>query len=412
MNVKRVPAGLAVAAVTGMVTMAGCSPVTPPQYQYGAQAFGSRAVVAGTVTSGPSFLTQLGCTTQAPKASANNGAGSNLSALGTVGAIKGRTSSAAGKTISSTGVEDVSNVNLLGGQVTADAIHITSNTSRDAKGFHTAGKMTFVDLKVAGTPVRGDLPPNTAIALPGIGSVTLNEQHKSTAVNSAGLKVTALHIRTNASNVSGGLPLSADVVVGQASSGLTGAVIGRLGGLAYGTNLNIATLIGSGMSAPAYVPCGGTQGRLLTNATTGITVPDVATLGAVTDTARGTLNSTSGAAETTSNVAGTNLLSSLVTASAVKADARATVVKRLRTVSDAGSHFVGLHVQGFPGIGDNVPANTKLTIPNVGTLYLHRIIKSGNSIEVRMIELVLTRAQGALPVGADIKIAVASAVTV
>lgn len=57
-----------------------------------------------------------------------------------------------------------------------------------------------------------------------------------------------------------------------------------------------------------------------------------------------------------------------------------------------------------------MPANTKLHISGVGTLWLHRVIQKPNSIEVRMIELVVKHANTlGLPIGSDIQVSVAHA---
>jgi hypothetical protein len=214
-------------------------------------------------------------------------------------------------------------------------------------------------------------------------------------------------VHTNPTDVPN-FPVNANVIVGAAASGLDGAVVGRLGGTAYATNLKVGPAT-SGSSAPASVPCRGTDGKILTDSTAAVSIPNIGTIGAVRDSARGTDNSTSALAETVSNVAGTNLLSSVISATAIRAEAHTTLANNVHKYSDAGSQFVGLHVSGLPAINDSVKPNTTVVIPGIGTLYLHRVIRSGNAIEVRMIELVLSSARGGLPIGADIKVGVASA---
>ncbi|MGI8613852.1 MAG: choice-of-anchor P family protein, partial [Nocardioidaceae bacterium] len=69
-----------------------------------------------------------------------------------------------------------------------------------------------------------------------------------------------------------------------------------------------------------------------------------------------------------------------------------------------------LNVNGHPAIGANVAANTQVKINGLGTLYLHRVIHRSNSIEIRMIELVVTQTNPrGLPIGSDIKVSVAEA---
>ena len=94
----------------------------------------------------------------------------------------------------------------------------------------------------------------------------------------------------------------------------------------------------------------------------------------------------------------------------VKADAHASNSGGTLTFSDDGSMFVDLHVAGFPDIGDDVPPNTRLHIVGLGTLWLHRVIQTSNSIEVRMIEVIVTEANSfGIAIGTDIRVAVAEA---
>ncbi len=99
-----------------------------------------------------------------------------------------------------------------------------------------------------------------------------------------------------------------------------------------------------------------------------------------------------------------------MTASLVKADAHASKINGNLSFSDTGSTFVGLSVKGFPEINDNVPPNTRLSIAGLGTLWLHRVLHTSNSIEVRMIELIVTESNTiGIPIGTDIQVAVAEA---
>jgi hypothetical protein len=71
---------------------------------------------------------------------------------------------------------------------------------------------------------------------------------------------------------------------------------------------------------------------------------------------------------------------------------------------------VNLSVRGFPEIGDDVPPNTMLILPGLGKLFLRREISRPNSIEIRMIQLIVTQANDlGLPPGTDIRVAVAHA---
>jgi hypothetical protein len=407
MKVNRT-AGLGLVLVAAGLTTA-CQPTL---FQYGGTAYGTTAKAAGLVNSSPSFVAQLSCDVQ-PAVSSNQGAGVNLNPLGTVGAITSRASSThTGDTYKATGEEKIGAVSLLGGMITADALHLSSVTTHDASGYHVAGSTQFVNLKVNNTPVGGTVPANTVIAIPGVASVILNKQTPSSSANSAGYQVVALQVNTTI-NVPN-FPALANVSVGVASSGLLGPVVGRVGGIAYTTNLNVGNLLGSGPLAEAGMGCSGTGGKVLSTSTAAVSIPNVANVGATTNYVRGVDNSTNAAVDTASHVAGVDLFGGIISASAIRAGAHTTLSNGRHLYSDAGSSLLGLHVQGLPNIGDgtSIKPNTTFVIPGVGTLYLHRVIRSGNTIEVRMIELVLSVARGGQPVGADIKVGVASALIV
>jgi hypothetical protein len=59
-------------------------------------------------------------------------------------------------------------------------------------------------------------------------------------------------------------------------------------------------------------------------------------------------------------------------------------------------------------VGVSPAPNTKVSIAGLGTLWLHRVIQTSTSIEVRMVELVVDASNTlGLPIGADVRIAVA-----
>jgi hypothetical protein len=97
-----------------------------------------------------------------------------------------------------------------------------------------------------------------------------------------------------------------------------------------------------------------------------------------------------------------------VTATVIKADVKAT--GNPPAFGDTSS-FLGLTVAGHPGIGDNVPPNTKLSLAGLGTLWLHRQIKTANKITVIMVQLIVTSPSNpaGLKVGTTVNVAYAQA---
>ncbi|MDQ3115222.1 MAG: hypothetical protein M3Q86_01185, partial [Verrucomicrobiota bacterium] len=266
----------------------------------------------------------------------------------------------------------------------------------------------FVNLVVAGVPIIVNPAPNTDIPLLGFGHVVLNEQITTVKPTSVSLTVNMIHVFITQTNVLG-IAVGTEIIVSHAFSSLTSGVHGTLDGQAYGTKATVARVVTSGPSALVIMPCVGTRGRLKTNSVAQVLLPGVFSVGEVVDTAQGTVNSTSAVGELTSTVQGVAVLTDLVTATVVKADAHASKINGTLSFSDT-STFVGLAVAGFPEINDNVPPNTRLSIAGLGTLWLHRVIQKPNSIEIRMIELIVSESNSfGLPIGTTVQVAVAEA---
>jgi hypothetical protein len=393
-------------------------PATSSGFQFVADAYGTQATLGNVVVAGKTAVSTLGAcgTVETPLHSENTVASTDASPLFTTGVINttADASTLVDGTLQAMATADVHDASLLvtelGGVITADEVKAVSTTTHDVAGFHTsADGSTFVNLVVAGVPITVNPPPNTQITLTGFGYVVLNEQITRTRSTSTSFTVNMIHVFITEANVLN-IPIGTQMIVAHASSGLTSGVEGTLDGQAYGTKASIAGVVTSGPSALVKMSCLGTNGNLKTNSVAEVQVPPLFSVGEVVDTALGTVNSTSAVGEMTSTVQAVDVATSLVTASLVKADAHASNISGTLTFSDDGSMFVGLHVSGFPHIGDEVPPNTRLHIVGLGTLWLHRIIQTSNSIEVRMIELIVTEANGfGLTIGTDIQVSVAEA---
>jgi hypothetical protein len=317
---------------------------------------------------------------------------------------------------------DVNDVSLLGGLIAASEVKAVSGTTFDGSRFQTSAEgSAFVSLVVNGLPISGNVPPNTRIALPGLGEVVLNERIEHNEAGSASLTVNMIHVHITQENPFG-YPLGTDIVVAHAFSGLQqlNPVIATVDGHAYGSSAKgkiitpVVIRLDSGQSASVSVPCLGTAGETRSKFVASLKAPsDGSVLNATTirTTARGTVGPSSASAETTATVEAATVLSTIVQATAVKADAQASSSGGSPSFSEAGSSFGSLSVSGHPEIGVDVPPNTQVAIAGLGTLWLHRVIQDSNSIEVRMIELEVTVSGNpfGLAVGTDVRVAVASA---
>ena len=393
-------------------------PETSSGFQFVADAYGTQATLGNVVVAGKTAVSSLGACgiVQPPVHDENTVLSADATPLFTTGVIN---TTADGTvlvdgTLQAMATADVHDASLLiaqlGGVITADEVKAVSTTTHDNSGFHTnAEGSTFVNLVVAGVPITVNPPPNTNISLPGFGHVVLNEQITRVRSTSASFTVNMIHVFITEANVLN-IPIGTQIIVSHASSGLTSGVQGTLDGQAYGTKATLARVITSGPSALVKMSCLGTNGALKTNSIAEVQDPPLFSVGEVVDTAQGTIDSTSAVGEMTSTVQAVDVATSLLTATTVKADAHASNIGGTLTFSDDGSMFVGLHVTGFPHIGDDVPPNTRLHIVGLGTLWLHRIIQTSNSIEIRMIELIVTEANGfGLSIGTDIQVSVAEA---
>ena len=391
---------------------------TSSGFQFVADAYGTQATLGNVFVAGKTAVSTLGpCGIVAPPVhDENTVASADATPLFTTGVINTTAdgNTLVGGTLQAMATADVHDASLLitalGGVITADEVKAVSITTHDATGFHTsANGSAFVNLVVAGVPIIGLPAPNTQINLLGFGRVVLNEQITRIRQTSASFTVNMIHVFIDQANILN-IPVGTQIIVSHATSGLTSGVQGTLDGQAYGTKATVVRVVTSGPSALIKMSCLGTNGHLKTNSIAEVQVPPLFSVGEVVDTALGTVNSTSAVGELTSTVQGVDVVTSLVTASLVKADAHASNINGALTFSDDGSMFVDLHVTGFPDIGDDVPPNTRLRILGLGTLWLHRIIQTSNSIEVRMIELVVTEQNGfGIAIGTDIQVAVAEA---
>jgi hypothetical protein len=375
------------------------------------QAYGTGVKAApgsSAVNSGRTAVSAL-CTETLGATNRNNSSGTSLPPIGSTGSAKTSVSFQPVKDGSAAVAKsDVEGVSLLGGMITAKQVTAVSSSIAGSGGFSTSSRGTMLGgTAVLGVPVGGDVAPNTTMALPGIGKVILNEQTSDVTSTSASLAVNAIHVFVTDSNRLG-VPAGTEITIAHAVSD-TIAAIGVLGGAGYGSSLTGAGSLDNGRTAAIFLPCvGTTDGKVDRNSATGISIPGVFASGSAYTTAQGSVTATSASGEITASVNGMNLLNTMVTSTAAKADAHATLSGSTPAFSDSGSAFSGLAVSGHPEVGSNPPPNTKVKMSGLGTLWLHRVIEQKDSIEVRMVELIVDTPNSlGLPVGSDFRMAVA-----
>jgi hypothetical protein len=383
---------------------------------YAADAFGSYSFAGQTVMSGKSAFVVLGCrakpgtsiqsTAQSSEQSTPEGAPADGNAQTgsvntSVAAIK---KSGLSKSLSSA----VANgINMLNGRITASRAKAVSATFKNGTGMHTTPAGSILsDLVVDGSTFAVSPGPNTTVTLPKVGYVILNEQASDLGGAVSFLAVNMIHVYATEPNAMG-IPVGSQMIVSHAYSALKPAIGGILGGFAYGTKLFQGASAQSGPSAIVYMPCLGTDGKVATNQAAELAQPNVFDLATINDTAQGTVTSSRATGELASTVEHVNLLAGLVTADSVRADTHASGSGGIFSFNDGGSMLQNLVVAGR-SVSSTVAPNTQIALPGIGTLWLHRVIRLPNSIDVRMIEIDIDQANPfGLQPGSVLQVAVA-----
>jgi hypothetical protein len=382
---------------------------------FNADAYGSFAFVGESVMSGRTSLVTIGCQAKPGMHVENTMQNNQEEEQNTGGSMStGSVRTAAdaiksSRTTKSLSTSIASAVNLLRGRITASRVRAVSSTFTAGTEVHTSsGGTVLSDLVVDGEAYRVEPGPNTRVTLDGVGYVVLNEQFSNLQATRPFLTVNGIHVYVTQANAVG-IPLGTQYIVAHATSALKPGVSGVLAGTAFGHKMFEGNRMQSGPSAAVYMPCEGTGGKTVENSSGRVQQPQVLELGAVRTTGIGRLSLTRAASVMRSSVDSVNLLSGLITADSVTARARAAKDGNALALSDVGSRFVNLVVAGRP-IGAVVAPNTPIDLPGLGTLWLHRVVREANSIEVRMIELVVKDANPfGLSPGSKLQLAVAQA---
>lgn len=341
-----------------------------------------------------------------------------------------------------------SDVNLLGGRVTATSLEETAHTTLSDAGYLNEASITFQDLVLdrdgSGPQqpvVVPDPAPNTTYQLPGIGQVVFNEQ----LPDATGITANAIHLQvTDFGGFSG------DIYVAHVQTQVSKAPA-RISGFAFGTQAKAAPVASSGKQALVNLPCSGTGEKDKVVSAAGLVVqgadPGSSLLSTATsrDTVNGKTSKSSPYSRSTSRVESVRLLvdpsgSARVTADAVEVKAYTFGgFDRLQYDQDGtkswftGVRSVGsllitnLRVDGTP-VDATVPGEP-IDVAGLGKLYVNEQrcsdARTGGSsscasdgpdgdthysqITVTGLHLVVTVANNAagLPVGAEVLVAVA-----
>lgn len=398
-GLRRLTAG-AVSGGVLAVTMVGiganpasavANPLAYEQYAYGTQ-----VNLGATVTSGPTFPTGISCTTQPNLAIGAGGAVNVPGILSAAAVFQSATTSEVAPNNTQVAVtrSTLSSVNILSGLVGLTALGVTSTAANNGTSIIRNGTVTLGALTVLGVPIPlGAIAPNTVIPIPLLGSITLNQQ--TLAAN--GIQTIGAHVQITAGPNAG-----LDIRLGFTQSRFLPKPPVFLTGVAYSNLIAAGPLSVSPLVAQS-VPC---NGGSYTSSALGVNLPGILTTGVISATGTAVLgNPTTGLSK--SQLAAVNILSGLITASAITSQANAAKSPSSPPIlSPIGTQFADLTIAGVP-FPASVAPNTFVPLPGVGYVVLNRQIQTINSLEVRAIEVVVQVA-GVLPVGAVVRLGVAS----
>ena len=103
------------------------------------------------------------------------------------------------------------NLNVAGQTITADMVMARAVSRCDRDNAVAHGISELVNLAINGVAVTVSGEPNQVIEVPGLGTITINEQITTDGANSTGIVVNALHITAGTS----------DIIIGHAKTGVS-----------------------------------------------------------------------------------------------------------------------------------------------------------------------------------------------
>ena len=358
-------------AITGMLTSSAfaATPAAAPTdaslaqapVVFGAAAWGSTAKTNPRIVgSGRTALAELGCTRRVGLDRTNEAAGVNLPDLAVVGAVTSEaTTTHPGDAYVSRGHSTVADVSLLGGDVVVQGIETVARAGMDSNGFHANVVTTIGSLSINGTPVELT-GPEQVIDIPGVATLTIDHEEKSTSAHQASASGTAITLNV--------LSNGAVVKIGNATATTDDRQIdAQFSGAAYTSRATAGGQVTAGKTAVKHMPCPGTSGQDRSNTTLAGDLGDLGTIGVTTSTVNATATPlpdatvTAEVADVSLDVAGI----ATIKISGVKAQAHASENGAGEVSTDRGSSTVGsIKIQPVTGpeITIDIPADPNTTV--------------------------------------------------
>jgi hypothetical protein len=366
---------------------------------------------SGNITYGPSISVGVSCTT--PTAS------STLTKSGTIIPINSLVNSGTATStitvnrtataLSIQSTEEIKNLKLLGGLITASDLKAHVSSTSTTSGTSSTNDSAFSGLNISGISESIDPAPNTTRSIPLVGTVTLNEQAGPTnGLHSSKIAVIMMDVRVTRSNTLG-FAVGSRIIVAYARSGILPSAVTAT---AYGL---YAFPLGSSIPAAGPVALTGIEcdGGSSTNTVNSFNSATFGSTGYETSSASGQITASDATATSHNNISTLNLLNSFASAESITTTATADV--NGTTGSSSGSTvFVNGNLNGTP-LSDNPAPNTRENLPGIGYAIVNEQFASNSSSNatqtVIAMDIYVNTANNPLnlPVGTRILVGVATA---
>ncbi len=365
----------------------------------------------GNVTYGPSIPVSLNCTTSpASNTLTNSGVITPVNPLVNSGtATSTITVNRSATALSVQTTEDIKNLKLLGGLITANDLQASVSSTSTASGATSVNNSQFGGLTVSGVSEPTNPAPNTTLSIPLVGSVTLNEQSgPSNGLHSTSIGVIMMDVRVTQSNALG-LVVGSRIIVAHAQSAILPSAVAATAYGLYAIDLG-GSVPAVGPAAAAGISCSGGSS---TNAVNSFSSTITGSTGSETSSVSGHISASDSNATSHNTVSTLNLLNSFASAQSISttatADANGTTVS-----SSASAVFDNGQIDGT-ALPNNPAPNTRENLAGIGYVILNEQYGSSSassaSITVIGMDIHVNTANNPLnlPVGARILISVAIA---
>ncbi|QWC84691.1 hypothetical protein KLP28_14135 [Nocardioidaceae bacterium] len=354
-----------------------------------AAAMGSRISGNAVVGSGRSAASYL-CTTQFPNRSANDVVGTrgNTEDVLELGAVTtNNRSNRINGNRAVTSRAAAADIELGGGAVVIEGLTSFSRVIDTPRGFQLRSKVDIAALEIAGQRIPINLGSGKqTLPVPGLGTLTFNDVRRVNRKNKGLVRTSAL-----VADFADGTK----VQLVRSKARFDRQPDGVFRGGAWGSEIDVAGILGSGKTALVPMPCAGTNGQLNTNDTVEAGLPGVLDAG-VQESAVRTRTYRNGNGEGTAfnrvaevSLGGGALEIAALESFALVVRAPGGKVVRKRSFSTIGSITAGGQTFEAPDPGQS------LEIPGVATLTAGLVQEQRRGVKVVALQVELLDGQGA-----------------